>query len=430
MVRRTMRLSALAIASLITALSADLSSVQAQTPYCEGYRAELAALDRNANSGAAQHYRGLAARQQAELGRLSAQYRSLGCDRGGFLIFGNPTPPQCGAIGAQMRQLQSSIAGANAAAEQSGGDGRRQRLAALVQQHCRPGAQVAGPQPQRPRNLFEALFGRSNRFDPDELDIDPRDRPGAEVVETPREDGKRYGGSKLVCVKTCDGSFFPLSNSPGGRAGADEMCQSLCPGTETHAYGMQPGGDIDRAGSVTNGEPYSSLPNAGRFKTSFDSSCSCRQPGQSWANALQEAEEKLGTQRSDIIVTTERSEELSRILPELEKNRDKSRGRGKQKPGEQASSPVATAPQPDPLTAPIDPEPPAQTNTIPATNENASGIPADMPDRPMLGQNEGNKQQMVGTDGTKKTIRVIETPRPPAGSEAKAPQAPGRPLAQ
>ena len=46
-----------------------------------------------------------------------------------------------------------------------------------------------------------------------------------------------------------------------------------------------PGEDITQATSI-NGQPYSSLPNALKYRQSFDAACSCKAAGQSWADAL------------------------------------------------------------------------------------------------------------------------------------------------
>ncbi|WP_044156471.1 DUF2865 domain-containing protein, partial [Escherichia coli] len=65
----------------------------------------------------------------------------------------------------------------------------------------------------------------------------------ASCADTARVDpatGEAYarGGAQVICVRTCDGAYFPMRNLPEGRYGADEMCQALCPGTEAVAYSM------------------------------------------------------------------------------------------------------------------------------------------------------------------------------------------------
>jgi hypothetical protein len=114
-----------------------------------------------------------------------------------------------------------------------------------------------------------------------------------------------------VCVKTCDGSFFPLPYSRASGATLEEVCQALCPNADVSLYTMPFGGTIDEGVSST-GSPYVLLPNALKFQQSYESSCSCRRPGQSWANALAAAEARFGHRAHDIVVTEEASALMSR----------------------------------------------------------------------------------------------------------------------
>jgi Protein of unknown function (DUF2865) len=121
------------------------------------------------------------------------------------------------------------------------------------------------------------------------------------------------GGAYAVCVRTCDGSFFPVTYF-GKRSRADsleEVCQAQCQNAEVKLYSFPLGGTIDEAVSST-GEPYGSLPSAHKFEASYDSRCSCRRPGESWAEALAAAEAKYGHDAHDILVTPEKSAEMSR----------------------------------------------------------------------------------------------------------------------
>jgi hypothetical protein len=79
-----------------------------------------------------------------------------------------------------------------------------------------------------------------------------------------------------VCVRLCDGAFFPLTSS-AGHTGADQesFCGSLCPDAPTALYRKPTGSDkIEEAVSAT-GAPYTSLPVALRFRTTLDRTCSC-----------------------------------------------------------------------------------------------------------------------------------------------------------
>ena len=234
-------------------------------------------------------------RQAAELARTQAYAHQLGCD--GFSFFG--ANPQCANVNARIAQMQ-----ANVAAFQAGG-GSRGDLVARYNAYCRGGQ----PAPQQ-RGFFESLFGGFQQ-----QTAPPPPPPSVAPDGEIGEDGSfhAHGGAQAVCVRTCDGGFFPLPIS--SRHSSDnltEMCQALCPGTETAVFTRNPDADIKTSMSL-DGKPYMGLPNALLFQKTFSSTCSCRSPGKSWAETLANAEDVLdSTRKGDIMVTPEKSAELSR----------------------------------------------------------------------------------------------------------------------
>src|SRR5579871_6112353 len=118
------------------------------------------------------------------------------------------------------------------------------------------------------------------------------------------------GGSYLVCVRSCDGGFFPVSYV-GDRESLAKLCQALCPQAETQLYSMPFGGTIEESVSMS-GMPYGSLPNASKFEQAVDQTCSCRRKDESWAEALAGVEARLQRHPGDILVTPEISEKMSR----------------------------------------------------------------------------------------------------------------------
>jgi len=353
--------SLVAVAALLAAGSAAL----AQSPECQRFRAELASLERSgggAPTGAMQA-------QRAEINRLVGYYRSIGCERGPLGFLSGPAPAECPAIAQQIRQLESSYARLAAQAmDPADIEFRRRQLIAAVQQTCSA---------DQPRGFFEQLFGGPRPQQPQQ-EIMPEGQPI--MSEEPS-----LGGGRLVCVKTCDGSFFPLSVSPGGRQGADEMCQALCPGTETVAFSY-PGGDdgLNRAISVSGNKPYTSLPTAFKFRKTFDESCACKKPNESWAVVLRKAESMLEQRKGDLIVTAEKSEELSRPkVVQARKAADK-----KANEETQAAAEIAAA--------------------APTASRESAGIgPQSIENTRIIGQGEGPKREVVTGDGAKTTVRVV-----------------------
>ena len=230
---------------------------QLPSPECRRYRAELASVQVTGSATRA---------LQDEIGRLQTYYRSLNCEGSRFLFF-DTRPPQCGAVEQRIRALNATYGGA--AIDDTGA--RKRELQALVARTCPKLETVAG--------------GESHA----------------------------RGGNQVICVRTCDGGFFPMRNLPEGRGGADEMCQALCPGTEAVAYSM-PSGDeaLRQAASVKGSKAYTSLANAFKFRKTFVPNCSCKPEGKTWAQSLVKAESMLVRHKGDIFVTPMQAEALSR----------------------------------------------------------------------------------------------------------------------
>ncbi len=339
----------------------------AQSASCNAWRAELESLQ--SQSGSDPRAAQAAQRVGAQLAQLSSQYRSMGCDRG-FSFFESP-PPQCNFIRQQLGQLQNQYGALQRQAEGGGLAQRRAQLAAAINNNCRA----------QPRGFFDTIFGR----DPAPGDIDstlPELDP-----EQPTEPAKpRLGGPQTVCVRTCDGFFFPLANNAGN---GDEMCQALCPGTETRAYGMSAGGDIQNAAARSTGQPYSSLANAGKYTRSFDAACTCRGQGQSWSAALKDAEYLLDKRKGDVILSEQRAAELSR--PKIDPKR---KGAGPQ--------PAAATPAPA-----VPDEKPMPSEDSPTAGTESAGVGPDIVGEKVLDKKDGLKSESRSATGERRTVRIV-----------------------
>src|SRR5271167_1577855 len=294
--QRTLMAAAAALAGVLVA-----GEALAQSADCARLQAAIAAAPRGGGQ-----IQAAAERQRAELSRTSAYAHSIGCDNQKFLFFGSSPPPQCGEIKGQIARMQASLADLQA---RSGGG--RGDLVARYNAEC-----VNAP--RQPSNIFEALFGGGARqFNPDELPPpDEQERMIEKSIENEKKGANVSAGSYAVCVRTCDGSFFPVSYSgAGSRADSlEEVCRALCPNADMALYSFPFGGTIDEAASSSNGEPYANLPNAGKFQQTYDPNCSCRRKGQSWAEALADAEARYGHEKHDILVTPEKSAEMARPI--------------------------------------------------------------------------------------------------------------------
>jgi hypothetical protein len=388
------------LAAFAFGLLAAAGSAFAQSAACQRYRAELASLGRGGDEAAAQ-------RQRGEIGRLTAYYHSLGCDRGRFLFFGSPPPAECGAIGQRLRQMQATHHQLAVDAEAAA---RRRQLAAAMREACHPQRVAAVEAPRSPESLYAERRRRQQ-------ELERRSRAKREADEA--KAGGKAGGGRIVCVRACDGYFFPLHNLPEGRGGANALCKALCPGAPAAAYVM-PGGDgeIGEAVSLSGRRPYRRLVGAFKFQTSFDPSCSCKGEGQSWAQALQRAEKMLTRHKGDLIVTAKKAEELSR--PKSIRTARKGRLEKKKAPTE--TGPAETyakedAPKIDSVAASrlaaargggLDVETTGSVRKAAPGSRGSSGIgPKAIEVAKPIAQGEGPKVEVEREGGAKRKVRIV-----------------------
>lgn len=282
-----------------------------RNPLCLRLEAQLAAFDRGqgVDPGRAEQirrYEEAAARQQAELDRMTEQARRTGCGEGrGFFIFGGQ-PPQCDQMNAQIQRMRSNLDRMLAGLQQlqsTGGDRDEQRrsiLMALGQYDCGPQYRIAAPPPQRPRSFLDSIFGGG--------------APSTGPEWTTPSDVPQSSTFRTVCVRTCDGYYFPISYAtvPAKFRDDERTCQRLCPAGEVALYSHRnPGEDMRSAVSIA-GRPYSELANAFKYRQEYNPACTCRRPGESWAAAVGE---DPTVERGDIVVTEESAKTLSQPKP-------------------------------------------------------------------------------------------------------------------
>jgi hypothetical protein len=274
------------------------------SPVCVRLEAQLATLN-SGNGDAArqaqiQQAEQAVAKQQADLDRTLAQARRAGCAGQGFFSLFSGLSPQCQPLNSKIDKMRGDLDTAMSNLEQmkSGDQQDAQRatlISQLAQNNCgsqyTQAARAAGPQ-----GFFEALLG------------------GGTVI-SPGGDGAPAGTYRTVCVRACDGFYFPISYStvPGRFATDAQTCQRLCPGAQVTLYTYHnPGEAIEQAVSV-DGAPYSALPNAFRYRKELVSGCSCRPAGETWAQALQNADDSSTLESGDIVVTNKNEKALTQV---------------------------------------------------------------------------------------------------------------------
>ncbi len=325
---------------------------------CQRLEAQLAAVDRGASGDPARaeqmrRYEEASGRQQAELDRMVEQSRRQGCESTGFFLFGggNASSQQCVDLTRQIARMRGNLDRINVDLQRLRGGGgddraeqRRSVMLALAQNNCGPQYRSAARQQG---GFFDQLFGRD------------ANEPSTDLANPLAQSGT----VRTICVRTCDGFYFPISYATNAsRFREDEKtCQRMCPASEVMLFSYPTeGSDVAQATSVS-GAPYSQLPNAFKYRQQFDAACSCKKPGQSWAEAMGKDD---AVEPGDVVVTEDRAKQMS--APPSQR-------------GQKGRAPAAAPPAPAQAAAPAEPPPPAAAEGDPKRSIRSVGptfIPA------------------------------------------------------
>jgi hypothetical protein len=278
-------------------------------PMCPRLEAQLATIDRGGSGDPAKdeqirRYQEAATKQQGELDRVTSQAKRMGCDSSGFFSLFSGQSAQCGPVNNQIQQMRANLDQITTSLERLRGGGfggaerenqRRSVLTALAQNNCGPQYANAA---RGPGSFLESLFGNNNNPPPLSADLGPQS-----------------GTYRTVCARSCDGAYFPISFAtvPARFPDDEKTCKNLCPAAEATLFTYRnPGEDMNQAVSI-NGQPYSSSPNAFRYRQEFNPSCACKAAGQTWSDALKSIDDKAAAEhQGDIIVTEESAKKMSR----------------------------------------------------------------------------------------------------------------------
>ena len=276
---------------------------QSQNPACQRLEAQLTALDRGNNdpTRADQICRAddAVGRQQFEVDKLVSQARRMGCGNVGFFsIFINP-PRQCGPLNRKIEKQRDVLDRMQIQRERLQGGTteraaqRQSLLIALADNGCGQQYRAAARAGQQ-GGFFDRLFGGGNIF-----------------TSPPGEMGGTY---RTVCVRTCDGYYFPISfeTTPDRFREDEQTCQRMCPAADVSLYTYHnPGEDIAQSVSL-NGRLYTELPTAFQYRKAISPACSCRRPGESWLEALKANGPDDTLAPGDVVVTDRNANRLSR----------------------------------------------------------------------------------------------------------------------
>lgn len=87
-----------------------------------------------------------------------------------------------------------------------------------------------------------------------------------------------YATYRTVCVRLCDGYYFPVSFStlPNHFQRDEDACQSKCAAPAKLYYHQNPGAGMEQAVAASTNEPYTQLKTAFRYRKEYMAGCSCK----------------------------------------------------------------------------------------------------------------------------------------------------------
>jgi hypothetical protein len=202
--------------------------------YCDRLQAQyLGALRQAGNAGMT----GRQMVQMDQIGRQLAQAQQAaqryGCNGGGFLFFGPRPSPQCPAILAQVNRLSRQL------------------------------AQMRG------NNDF-FFFGSSPQAEAARL-RDALTNNGCDIPTA--------GGTRTLCVRTCDGYYFPIEfNASSSRFETDAAaCQSMYAADgQAELFVQANSDDVANASSLATGQRYGDQPYAFAYRQAYAPACAAQ----------------------------------------------------------------------------------------------------------------------------------------------------------
>ncbi|WP_419912864.1 DUF2865 domain-containing protein [Hoeflea sp.] len=247
--------------AVVTLTIIDSSVAVAQdAALCSRLRAQLDRFD-DGEVAAVPVYRNDAAirQQRQKIDKIRSDLYSLDCGGGSIIVFNNRTQSMCRRVAAALdreeAELERLLRQRNAAAAPAprGSAARQRILAALRANGCPEDDGV------RIRQSLD-LEGDENLIDLD----DP------------------YSRYRTVCVRTCDGYYFPVSfsASPLQFVSDAQRCAEMCPAADVDLYFHKvPDQESEDMVSAVDQTPYRDLPTAFAYRTSDrsdDPQCTCQ----------------------------------------------------------------------------------------------------------------------------------------------------------
>lgn len=317
---RTARTSFGAIAIALGMVFAGTATAAAQNATCARLEAQLARASQNTGGNSAQLRKWTRAvqLQKDAMATTRRQAQAAGCsgaNRAAAVCRGYTT--KLGRMQANLKKLNAGVRrysrGKGNARQVRALKARLRRLRCGQEPRQRQARHEARSEPRRPSGLFGMLFRNSPRDRSiAEYRTVPRDTRNARVMRQPREiddlrDARERhrsilqasarndawgtagdnpfedditvsgGAFRTLCVRTCDGYYFPISFSTSKRNFYRDqlICEQMCPDAKVKLFVHRNPGEESEDMTTVSGEPYADMDYAFAYRKAFKPSCSC-----------------------------------------------------------------------------------------------------------------------------------------------------------
>ncbi|MGL3605252.1 DUF2865 domain-containing protein [Rhizobium sp. G187] len=223
------------------------------------------AVQQAADPVAAARYASAVAQQNLELRRVRQDQRRLRCLNSSIIQVRPDGGSDCGDIAKSIDRMEENLSILTAKLKELRGQPtREQRIDELVANGC----------------SLEGIETDEQNVRTPYLDTVPEvDRASKNLGQFEKPRLLPTGNVRTLCVRTCDGGFFPISSQSSATYFERDatLCQNMCPGVKTELFYQPPlQGDAADMISVATGQSYRDLPSAFAYRSrGRDESCSC-----------------------------------------------------------------------------------------------------------------------------------------------------------
>ncbi|MBU4530457.1 MAG: DUF2865 domain-containing protein [Hoeflea sp.] len=258
---------------------------------CTQLKAQLASASRSDSSANYQRYANAVQKQETQIRQVQSDLKRFGCTSGSIIVLGGRNAEACAKLTSAHKKMR-----VNLAALERKRDSHAKRDTKVSTRRIEAALKANDCDGTRASIVEAALKGRNDAIEAKRtaspgLVAILGDSGGRQRLNTNsglsrsnimvEQQAARGGSYRTLCVRSCDGFFFPVSSraNPSDFTRDERTCQMMCPGTGTelyfHAADIQ---ESEEMVSARTGQPYTEMPNAFVYRNAnapMSKACGC-----------------------------------------------------------------------------------------------------------------------------------------------------------